>query len=383
MNFRLCFTIALLFVGTCAGQTFFPRKDLIFGQVAVGDSIEAQITVTNRGVFTYSGTLFFRKGQGENWNPIVDGTMVSAGKRTIQLLPGETTTLKLTGSGLQSGTVMLISEDLVLDNFIEGSLTYFFKSGNNITDSVGIASSQEVYFATLPFEDFSSVGLALANGNVNFDSDLTGRSDANVTLRLYDADDNLVATSNDPLLSPMVPMAHLAKFLREYFPAGTQLGRGKVEIISDVPIYGTALTFLFVQSGTQSSSLPLEPSPITYSIRMDSESDDVLEGDLSLWAEGYFIKGYLVVNFVNGLEVQDKVLTLVNGQLIDGILELSFYAQGEPYQVLDDEVSLVLEILGGFSFLPAMDTFAGSFVMTSLINPSATLAGSFSLDRLD
>ena len=171
------------------------------------------------------------------------------------------------------------------------------------------------------------------------------------------------------------------QFLRDFFPAGIQLGRGKVEIISDVPIYGTALTFLFVESGTQSSSLPLEPSPVAYGIQLASEGGDSLDGDLTLWAEGYFVKGYLVVNFVNSQEVAEKVLTLVNGQLIDGILELSFYAQGEAFQILDDEVSLVLEVLGGFSF--QFDTSAGSWVMTSLIDPGATLTGSFSIGKLE
>lgn len=382
MRFRLYTIIALLFIGTCAGQTFFPRKDLIFGQVAVGDAIYTQITATNRGVYPYAGTLFFRKGQGEPWTPLVDGTVAQNGQREIELKPGETITLKITGTDEQpAGTVMLMSDDLLLDNFIEGNLTYFFRASNQITDSVGVASSQEFYLATLPFENFSTVALALVNGNVNLDETLEGRSNANVTLRLYDSDGDLVATSNDPDLSPMVPMAHIPRFLPQFFPAGTQLGRGRVEIVSDVPIFGTALTFLYVESGTQSSSLSLEPSTITYSIRLDSEADDVLEGEITLWAEGYFVKGYLVISTVNGGPVQERVFTFVNGQLIDGILELSFYAQGEAFQVLADEVSLVLEILGGFSF-SGTDPFGGNFVMTSLIDPGATLPGIFSLIKI-
>jgi len=385
MRTKLYFAVVLLFVSTCAGQNFFPRKDLAFGQVAVGDTIDTQITSSNRGVFTYAGTFFFRRGAGENWNPVVNGVAVTGGKLAIQLAPGETKTFLITGTGLQTGTVVLLSDDLLLDNFVEGNLTYFFKGPAGITDSVGVASSQEVYFATLPFEDFSEIGLALVNGNVLLvDSELEDRVDANVTLLLYNAAGDLVATSNDPLLSPMVPMSHIAKFLKDFFPAGTQLGRGRVEIISDVPVYGTALSFLFVAGGaTQSSSLPLEPSPIMYAIAMDSEGDDSLSGELALWAEGYFIKGYMVINTVNGANVEEPVLTFVNGQLIDGILELSFYAQGEEFQVLDDEVSLVLEVLGGFSFLPSMDTFAGPFVMTSLIDPGATLAGTFSLNKIE
>ena len=387
MRFQLYSLVVFFLVSTCAGQTFFPKKDLTFGQVVVGDVIlvESELSVTNRGIFTYTGTLFFRKGEGEIWNPVVDGLVVVGGKRSIELAPGETQTFRITGTGLQQGTIMLVSEDLVLDNFVEGNLTYFYKAGNgDITDSIGIAPSQEFYFATVPFNNFSSFGLALANGNVDLEnSDLVGRSNANVTLLLYDADGVLVATSNDELLSPMVPMAHIAQFLRDYFAPGIQLTQGRVEIISDVPIFGTALTFLSAAGGSfQASSLPLEPSPVAYTIEMTSDLNDILIGDVALWAEGYFVKGYMVISMVNGMEV-DPVLTLVNGQLIDGILELSFYAQGTAFEVLDDEVSLALEVLGGFSFLPSADTFNGPWVMTSLIDPGATLAGTFVLNRMD
>jgi hypothetical protein len=385
MRYRLFPTIVILFIGTCTAQTFFPRKDLAFGQVAVGDSIDTQITVTNRGVWDYVGTLFFRKGESEIWNPVVNGAAVSSGRLPILLEPGETQTLTVTGSGLQTGTLMLFSDDLVLDNFIEGNLTYFFKSAGSITDSVGLGSSQEFYLATLPFEDFATVGLALVNGNVQLgEVDPQPRADANVTLRLYDEDGNLVSTSNDPILTGMVPMTHVAQFLRDFFPSGIQLGRGKVEISSDVPIYGTALTFLFVDAGTQSSSLPLEPSPVPYAIQINFDDNSSLAGDLTLWAEGYFVKGYLVVNSANGGEVLNKVLTIVNGQLIDGILELSFYAQGEAFQtvILDDEVSLVLEILDGFSFSQSAPP-NGLSVMTSLIDPTATLVGSFTMSQLE
>jgi hypothetical protein len=137
--------MVFLLVGTCAGQNFFQRKDLVLGQVAVGDTIDSEITVTNRGLFTYAGTLFFRRGPGDLWNPIVNGSAVSAGKLAIQLAPGETRTFLVTGSGLQTGTVVLISDDLLLDNFVEGNLTYFYRGPGGITDAIGIAPSQEIY----------------------------------------------------------------------------------------------------------------------------------------------------------------------------------------------------------------------------------------------
>jgi hypothetical protein len=382
MRTKLYLAVIIFLTGTCVGQTQFPRKDLAFGQVVAGDTIETQVTVTNSGPFTYEGTLFFRRDDGRTWNPLVNGQSISGGRLQISVPPGETRTFRITGSGLQAGSLMLFAEDLILDNFIEGNLTYFFKNGSQITDSVGLGSATEFYVATLPFENFADVGLALANGDVVFESgDLQPRTDANVVMRLYRDNGDFVAASNDPFLSPLVPMAHTAKFLPEFFPGGTQLGRGKVVITSDVPIFGAALTFLFVQSGTQSSSLPLEATPVPYFVRMDSDNMDTLEGDLAIWAEGFFVKGYLVINFVNQVAVEDPALTLVNGQLIDGQLELSFYAQGEAFGFFEpgEEVSLVLEVLSGFDF--EADLFNGPWVMTSLIDPASTLAGSFVIEK--
>jgi hypothetical protein len=397
MRFQLYSAVVFLLVGTCAGQTFFPKKDLTFGQVAVGISIETEITVTNTSVFTYEGTLFFRMGEGEIWNPIVDGPklmgLVTGGKRQIQLQPGETKTFRVrapSGVVLQSGTIMLWSHEIVLDNFIEGNLTYYFKDSGKVFDSVGLGSSGEFYFATVPFEDFSSIGLALVNGNVDLVETVDGLDivprptapDADVLLRLYRDTGEFVAFSTDDSLTGMKAMTHTAKLLPHFFP-GVQLGRGKVEIISNVTIYGTALTFLTLESGTQSSSLPLEPSPIAYTIQMTSDNEDILIGDMTLWAEGYFVKGYLIVYMVNGTEITGPGLTLVNGQLVDGIMELSFYAQGEGFEVLDSEVSLSMSILSGFSFLPGSDSFVGPWAMTSLIDPGATLAGNFVLTKIE
>jgi hypothetical protein len=379
MRLRLYLVIIVQFTVTCLAQNFYQRKDLAFAQVVTGSSIYTQVTVANSGNSDYAGAFFFRKGSGEHWNPSVNDQAIADGKLEFDLLAGETRTFVVTGTDpLQAGTILLFSDDLLPDNFIEGHLTYFFRSGSDITDTVGLGPAQEFYRATLPFENFNEVGLALANGNISFQNfNIVGRRDANVVMRVYGENGNFLANCNDPDLNPLRAMAHKAKFLSQFCPSVTQLSRGRVEILSDVPIYGTALTFLFVGSGTQSSSLPLEPSPTTYRITMISGSR-TLAGDIAIWAEGYFVKGYLILDTVNQASVT-KRLAIVNGQLIDGALELSFYAKGEAFGFFDSEqeVSLVIEVLSGFDFQSS--PIDGQWVMTSLSSPGNTLSGTCQL----
>ena len=110
--------------------------------------------------------------------------------------------------------------------------------------------------------------LALVNG------DLSGERTANVELALFSGDGNPLGPKKPITLGPL---SHTAKFLHEHFP-GQTLDGGKVEIASDSPIFGTALTF----SGGQFSSLPLEPAPVTYSVRLVPEQGSTATGELSL-----------------------------------------------------------------------------------------------------
>ena len=229
--------IWLAFTVVVTAQNNYPKKDAAFGQVVAGGGYETIINLTNRETHVYVGTLFlFRTDDGESvaWNPMVNGDVVQNGEYGVEIQPQATVTLRLTGSQLEAGAAILQSDDLLLDNLIEANLTYLILEDGRVSDSVGIAPSKEFYRASIPFEKFSEIALALANG------DLNGERTAKVELSLFSGDGNPLGPKKPITLGPL---SHTAKFLHEHFP-GQTLDGGKVEIASDFPIFGTALTLL-------------------------------------------------------------------------------------------------------------------------------------------
>jgi hypothetical protein len=361
------FALACLIPSVCAiasspilpGQNLFHHKDLAFAQVAGGPGFETVLTLTNRGNWEYTGRLQFRRGAGEQWNPVVNGSRITGGEVALSLTPDQVAVFRVTEDNLSGGLAMLVSDDLIPDNFVEGNLTYYLRSGQTLVDSVGIAPSTEFYLASLPFDDFGKVALALAN------PDLTGQADTELRITLLD-DQGLEKGTVRPTL---VSQGHFAQYLFEMF-RGVQLTRGKVEIASALPIVGTALT----SSQGQLSSLPLAPAPVGYSVRMVADGGGVFEGQMGLWADGFFVRGYLVLQRYNNSPIAEPEVTLVNGQLIDGFLDLSFFATGEAY--FNEEVTLYLadadysifdlESQGAWImlFLSDLGTLEGTFTLT-------------------
>src|SRR5262249_16076765 len=130
-------------------------------------------------------------------------------------------------------------------------LTYYVKSADGtILDSVGVAPSAEVLQAVIPFDDFLTVALALANQNA-------ARQTATVKLTLLDDKNVQVGTATQTFTNNQ----QVPKFLYQYFPRATWT-KGRVEISSDRLFLGTALTFV---RGNQASSLPFLPSVKIYS----------------------------------------------------------------------------------------------------------------------
>ena len=200
--------------------------------------------------------------------------LYSNGTHSVRFRGGRTVTLRLTGSELESGAAVLLSDDLLLDNLIEANLTYRVLQDGQVVDSVGIAPSKEFYWAALPFEQFSEVALALVNG------DASGDVTAEVDLILFSAAGEKLQTAPVTL----GPRSHRAQFLHEFFPGQTLEG-GKVEIASDALIFGTALTL----TGGEFSSLPLESAVTYYEVRLETEEHNA-SGKLVLWAEGSFLR---------------------------------------------------------------------------------------------
>ena len=318
--------IWLAFTVVVTAQNNYPKKDAAFGQVVAGGGYETIINLTNRETHVYVGTLFlFRTDDGESvaWNPMVNGDVVQNGEYGVEIQPQATVTLRLTGSQLEAGAAILQSDDLLLDNLIEANLTYLILEDGRVSDSVGIAPSKEFYRASIPFEKFSEIALALANG------DLNGERTAKVELSLFSGDGNPLGPKKPITLGPL---SHTAKFLHEHFP-GQTLDGGKVEIASDFPIFGTALTL----SGGQFSSLPLDPAPVTYSVRLEDD-EGYATGELALWADGSFIRGYMMISGLDGVAWEVPEFSRVNGELVDGQLRLAFTIRHDPF--LDKEATM-------------------------------------------
>ncbi len=307
---------------------YYPKKHAVFGQVVVGGGYETIINIANRGTYRYGATLrLFRTVDEESipWNPTVNGATVRNGEYLMEIQPGATVTLRLTGTLLEVGAAILLSEDLLTDNLIEANLTYRVRRNGEVSDSVGISPSTVFYRASIPFEKFVETALALVNG------DLNGERAANVEITLFSADGTPLGNKFSKTLGPPF---HLAKFLHEFFPGQTLVG-GRVEIASDAPIFGTALTF----TGEQFSSLPLEPTPVTYSVRLET-GDQYATGELALWVEGSFVRGYLVISGLDGEEWEIVEFSLVNGELEDGHLRLTFTIVQDPF--FEEEVTMSL-----------------------------------------
>ncbi len=360
MQVKIIGVIAIHLTLVVLGQDYYPRKDAAFGQVAVGGGIETVINLTNRGTYPYAGSIRFLRGQGSAWNLRVNGSVISNGEYSLEIQPKSTATIRLTGDRLESGAAVVVSQDLLLDNFVEANLTYFVRSGESVADSVGISPSKEFYLTSVPFQDLNSIALALVNG------DLSGQRVARVLLRLFTEGGSQLATKTLELGS----FFHDARFLSELFP-GRNLQRGKVEISSDIPIFGAALT---LEEG-EISSLPLEPSPVSYTVRMISSEGSVATGEMALWAEGFFVRGYFLISAVDEEPLEEAVLELVNGHLFDRFLQLSFAVAEDPF--FAEEATLYFEHTN-FSF--DSDVTSDSWVQMFL-SDHTTLEGTYEWSR--
>ena len=359
-----------------SAQDLLPQKDLGFAQIAAGPTIETVITLTNRGAYEYQGVLHFsRDREGLEWNPVINGQPVQGGAYPLTIGVDEVVVLRVTSGTLQIGAGILVANDLIPDNFVEAALSYYIRSGGRIVDSVGVLAGQEFYLATIPFEDFSTVGLALAN------SSILASANSQIALNLLDGAGNFI----DGTLFSLPPYGHDAQFLFEHFPdVSRDLGTGKVEIVASSPVIGTALMLVGPTDAPQLSTLPLAPAPTAYEFTITALDDTRFDGTMALWAEGFFVKGYLVVSSVNGVTLPDWGLTLVAGQLIDGFLDLSFFAESANFfgesEARPNEETTVYMGHKDFTFGDS-DATGGRFILMYL-DDRATLTGTFTLTRI-
>jgi hypothetical protein len=230
-------------------------KTLAFPQVAAGGGWKTVLNLTNRGTTAYAGMLKLSnmtpEGQPQSWSPIVNGDPITNGQMNISIDPGATLTLAITeAGGTQAGfgTIGPIGpSDSEQTSLLEGTLTYYVISNGVITDSIGILPSDQIYMASVPFDDFSTIALALAN---------THSTAASVHLNLFSASNQMVGTH----LEQIPANGYVATYAPTFFP-NAQITGGRLEIQSDTPIIGTALT----DTNGQFSSLPFTSAAKSYS----------------------------------------------------------------------------------------------------------------------
>jgi hypothetical protein len=357
-NSRIC-TIVVIASLLTASPLLAQQPDILFAQVAVGGTsdlaIESVATITNSGSEPYEGTLRFWTGDGVMWNPDVDGQPVTGGTFEVVVEALETVSFHLTGTDLTVGSGVLTAGPSA-SSFVDGNLTYFVRSQSDIVDSVGVAPSIGLYRATIPFEDFSTIGLALAS---------TQSTDSSLRLNLRNDEGTIVET----VTLTLKPNSHSSQFLSQIFSKSVEGGR--VELESEVLIFGTAVTFL---SG-QISTLPVLPTQVEYAVRVMAEDGTMTEGKLSMMAGGIFIQGLLQLTREDGVPLPGNVHTPIEGRLIDGNLRLVFYAGGPDF--FDEEVVIYVEA-SGFSF--ALESFTADFVEAELADNSIG-TGTFELTR--
>ncbi len=334
-------------------QNLVPGKDLAFAHIAVGATDYGQyvtvLTVTNRGVTPYLGTLSLFRSSGEAWNPWVNGSQITNGTLNVGINPGITTSWSIMGSecllcssaDLEVGYGVIKASTVAQRSFIEGSLTYSLYDAWIEYASIPVPPSGETYLTTVPFRDFNSVALALAN---------YGDQTAQVTLSLFPALDPLGVRGT---VLNLDPKQHVAKYLSEIFP-GVSLpeGRldsmptGRVDIQSNVPILGTALAGW--------SSLPMLPAVKAYQYVLDFPGMSI-SGHLSLRINGTAVEGYAVEDSDTSPDIVH-----IQGKFVDGMIEIDMHETGDqPY----------LQCLRIGPFDLSMKTVAGSVKMWNLVNP--------------
>jgi hypothetical protein len=300
-------------------QNFTPYRALAFAQIAAGEfaggSIESLMNLTNRGTNSYAGTLNLFTGINQPWSPTVNGTPISNGAYAFTISPGGTVTLDITSSGaVASGFALVAPTGTSASALVEGTLTYYIKSGTTVLDSIGVAPSSELYGTTIPFDNFNTIALALANLNP---------LNIVVHLKLYSNTNQPVATFDQQLQN----MQQVPKYLSEFFPSVT-MTQGRLDIQSDNYFIGTALTQV---AGGQYSSLPLLPAAKTYAYTRTG-GGPVMTGEIYLFVDGVSYQGY-VNDLTSGGNPVSNPLSYFQGHMTSDGLTLynTGQTQGQDY----------------------------------------------------
>ena len=346
-----CHVIALVVAVwpvTAMAQNLTPGRTIAFAQIVAGGGFDSLINLTNRGTNTYTGTLYLFKSSAVNqpWSPTINGTTVTNGAYPFTINAGQTITLDITGSSIAAGFGLVTAADTSASALLDGTLTYYIKSGTSVTDSVGVLPSSELMITTITFDNFSTIALGLVNLN-SFATTLH--------LKLYsDANPTPVATIDRTFQS----MEQVSQYLSQFFPLVTNITRGRLDIQGDNYFIGTALTQQPPATGAtigQYSSLPFLPTAKTYTYVRTSPTQPTMTGELYAFVEGMSYQGY-VRDLTSGGSPVNNPISYVQGHMIsdpNGNPALTLYntgtSQGQEYilYIIIDPFSLSTSPLTG------------------------------------
>jgi hypothetical protein len=349
--------LILLFTVPAYSQVFYPKKDMIFTQVIASSGFDSIIALTNRGSHDYRGDIYFLTGAaGIVWNPLVNGVRLTGGWLQVLIPTNETIVLRITDTAFVVGYAFIYADDLEADNAVEGNLTYYSHDIGTVLDAVGVPESREFLVSSLPFSEFSNVGLSLAVPKRG------PNENATVEVLLYDEDSTLVSQCQFPVLFG----GHFAKFLGELPWTSSISGMGpagKVEIRSNRLIAGIGMTVTPGAGGAaEISTLPLSGTPLFYTLEAEDSEENVYVGDVTFWIEGYVVNGFMRLSHINGEEIENTQTWKVTGQLIFDEMKLAFPC-----------------ILGDTEVVPEVSLF---ILMPDFDPSSAELSGTWSADLL-
>jgi hypothetical protein len=323
-----CHVIALLIAVwpvTAMAQNLTPYRSIAFTQIVAGGGFDSLINLTNRGTNPYNGTLYLFKSSATNqpWSPTINGTPVTNGAYPFTINAGQTITLDITGDSIAAGFGQVIAADTSASGILDGTLTYYIKSGTSVTDSVGVLPSSELMTTTIPFDNFSTIALGLVNLNP-FGTTLH--------LKLYN-DTGAKVAQIDPQFGSMQQMSGYLSGPKGFFPSAT-ITRGRLDIQGDNYFIGTALTQQPPAPGTavgQYSSLPLLPSPKTYTYVRSGGGQPTMTGELYMFVEGNSYQGY-VHDLTSGGSPVNNPISYIQGHMISdpsGNPALTIYNTGQ------------------------------------------------------
>jgi hypothetical protein len=337
----------LFFAGAAFGQistgSNLPFKELIFPQVAAGGQYQTSITVTNRGTQAWSGTFNFYTDQGTAWNPYVGGIQVSGGSLAVTVAAKATATFTVTVPGsTEAGYMIARTSDTSLSDFLEGNLTYYVIDNGAILDAVGIVPSNPILGAAIPVADFTTLVFAFANTSPEAEGTAT------ITLTPYSATNTAIGKAAAITLTNGT---HIAEYLTEAFPGIS--GSGRVEIQSNIPVSGVALTQQASPGAGvpgQLSSLPLDSTTRTYAV--STSSSEVPIAKMTLWTNGLFVNGYVTMT-------NSTTLYAVVGQIAsDGTVHLHFDGMVDTEE---GSYYIFVYITTSGTYTPTLSSFTGNY----------------------